>query len=289
MDVGVSLPMRSYSGRELREFARVAEEGPFASVTVGERVANDNHDALSALAVLAGMTERIRLVTGVLVLPIHDPVTLAKRAATVDVLSEGRLVLGLGVGPREPDFAVTRSSWGDRGRRFEQQLATMHRVWRGESPYEGTDVVGPTLADGRPEVIIGGFADVALRRAGRLADGVRSFDFAPDVELHRQRYAIVRQAWDDAGRGPGRPRLIASTYFSLGPDARDVYEAGMREYYGYDDDTQQWSMTDTALTSPSAIRDAVKRFEDAGVDEMVFATALHLGPDSWSRLADAIG
>jgi alkanesulfonate monooxygenase SsuD/methylene tetrahydromethanopterin reductase-like flavin-dependent oxidoreductase (luciferase family) len=197
-------------------------------------------------------------------------------------------VFGLGVGPREADFAVTHSVWGDRGRRFEAQLAVMRKVWSGEAPYEGTTPVGPTLPSGRPEVIIGGFADVALRRAGRLADGIRSFDFAPDISLHAQRYAVVREAWNAAGR-PGKPRIIASTYFSLGPGARETYETGMREYYGYDADTRQWAMTDTALTTPTAIRDAVSRFEDAGIDEMVFATALPLGPESWERLAEAIG
>ncbi len=289
MDIGVSLPMRSYSRRELQAFARAAEDGPFASVTVGERVAYDNHDAMGALCVLGGMTERVKLVTGVLVLPIHEPAMLAKECATLDVLSEGRLVLGLGVGPREPDFVATSNEWQTRGRRFEEQLAYMKRIWRGEEPVAGCEPVGPTpVQQGGPEIIIGGFVDVALERAGRLADGLRSFDFAPEVTIHQERIAVVARSWARAGRA-GKPRIIASTYFALGPDARGVYEAGMRAYYGYEAELEKNALGPTALTSADAITDAIKRFEDAGIDEMVFATAHQLGPESWQRLGDIVG
>jgi alkanesulfonate monooxygenase SsuD/methylene tetrahydromethanopterin reductase-like flavin-dependent oxidoreductase (luciferase family) len=288
MDIGVSLPMRSYTRAELEGFARAADEGPFASVSVGERIVYDNHDAMASLAVLAGLTRRVRLGTGVLVLPIHEPTMLAKQCATLDKLSEGRFVLGLGVGPRENDFDATGNDWTSRGRRFEEQLAQLKRIWRGEPARPGCDAIGPTpVQAGGPTIIIGGFVDVALERAGRLADGLRTFDFAPEVTIHHQRIAVVERAWREAGR-PGKPWIIASTYFALGPDARAVYEAGMREYYGYEASMREWALSDTSLTSPGAIGDAIKRFRDGGIDEMVFATAHHQGPESWNRLADVV-
>lgn len=316
MDISVALPMRSWDGKELEGFAKMADEGPFAAVNVGERLCYDNHDPLIALAMLGALTKRIRLMTGIVVLPIHEPVSFAKQVASLDRLTGGRLVLGLGVGPRKPDFDATQSNWHDRGKRFEAQVAIMRRVWSGQPPYdkselatepvsppvqsdkdkpwtwappaEGTEPVPPFLPAGRPPLIFGGFADVPLRRAGRLADGFHSFDFAPDVVLHQQRYRVVQQAWDDAAR-PGKPWLIASTFFSLGPNAREIYDQGMREFYGYTEEMHKWASASNALTSPQAIRDAVKRFEDAGVDEMLFATSHHLGPEALGWLADAIG
>lgn len=316
MDISVALPMRSWDGKELEAFAKMAEGGPFATINVGERLCYDNHDPLIALSVLGGMTKRIKLMTGIVVLPIHEPVALAKRVASLDLLTGGRLVLGLGVGPRKPDFDATKSNWHDRGKRFEEQIAIMRRVWSGQPPYEksgsatqpaslqpsadkdqpwvwappneGTEPVPPFPPAGRPPLIFGGFADVQLCRAGRLADGFHSFDFAPDVALHTQRYRVVKQAWDEAGR-KGKPWLITSTFFSLGPNAREIYDQGIREFYGYTEEMHKWASASNALTSPQAIRDAIKRFEDAGSDEMLFVSSHHLGPEAFGWLADAIG
>ena len=133
MDISLSLPMRAYSADEMSQWAAILNGGPFASGTVGERVAYESHDAMTASAILAGATRDVRLVTGVLVLPVHNEVMLAKQAATRDHLSGGRLVLGLGVGDRPDDFVATQSTWERRGERFERQLEVMKRVWRGGS------------------------------------------------------------------------------------------------------------------------------------------------------------
>jgi alkanesulfonate monooxygenase SsuD/methylene tetrahydromethanopterin reductase-like flavin-dependent oxidoreductase (luciferase family) len=145
----------------------------------------------------------------------------------------------------------------------------------------------PTIRPGGPEIHIGGFSPKALRRCGRLADGLRTFDFAPDPSIHLARFDTVLSAWDEAGRS-GRPRLIASTYFALGPDARKVYEDSMRPYYGYEESMHQWALEPTALVTPEAIVTAIKRFEDAGIDEMVFTASSLLGVDAIHRLADAV-
>jgi alkanesulfonate monooxygenase SsuD/methylene tetrahydromethanopterin reductase-like flavin-dependent oxidoreductase (luciferase family) len=280
--------MRAYSADELLRWAAIFDAGPFASVTVGERVAYESHDAMTASAILAGATQHVRLVTGVLVLPVHNEVMLAKQAASLDNLSGGRFVLGLGVGDRPDDFLATRSPWEQRGKRFERQFEVMKQVWRGHAPYDSTEPVGPPVVRaGGPEIHIGGFSNVALRRAGRLADGLRSFDFKPEIELHRERYAITLAAWKEAGR-KGRPRLVASTFFALGPEAESVYDASMRQYVNHDPSTAQYALEARGLTSPTAIVDAIRRFEDAGVDEMGFATALKLGPDAAQRLADVV-
>jgi alkanesulfonate monooxygenase SsuD/methylene tetrahydromethanopterin reductase-like flavin-dependent oxidoreductase (luciferase family) len=288
MDIGVTLPMRPYDGEELLRWAKAVEGGPFASMSAGERLAFDNHDALIAQAVLAGATTRIKLTTGVNVLPLHREVIFAKQCASLERLSMGRFRLGIGVGSRPSDFVVARAGWDGRGELFERQLAVMRRVWRGLPPWDGAEVVGPpTLRPGGPEIHIGGFSKRALRRCGFLADGLRSFDFAPDPAIHIARFETVLQAWQEAGRA-GRPKLIASTYFALGPDARKVYEDSMRPYYGYEEAMHEWALEPTALVTPSAIVTALKRFEDAGIDEMVFTASSLLGVDAVHRLADVV-
>jgi alkanesulfonate monooxygenase SsuD/methylene tetrahydromethanopterin reductase-like flavin-dependent oxidoreductase (luciferase family) len=288
MDIGVTLPMRPFDGEELVRWARAVEDGPFATMSSGERLCFENHDALIAQAVLAGATTRLKLTTGVNVLPVHREVIFAKQCASLERLSMGRFRLGIGVGSRPDDFVVARAEWDGRGDLFERQLETMRRVWQGLPPWDGAAPVGPpTIRPGGPEIHIGGFSPKALRRCGRLADGLRTFDFAPDPSIHLARFDTVLSAWEAAGR-PGRPRLIASTYFALGPDARQVYEDSMRPYYGYEESMHQWALEPTALVTPEAIVTAIKRFEDAGIDEMVFTASSLLGVDAIHRLADAV-
>src|SRR5262249_13645755 len=155
-------------------------------------------------------TTRLRFMTSVIALPLYKEGVVAKQAATIDRLSKGRFSLGVGLGGRPADYAVSPASWWRKGERIEEQLITMKRIWNGEAPYPGTARVGPTpYTKGGPELIIGGFAPKALERAGRLADGIRSFSFAPDAEEHAERYRITKAAWDAAGRA-GKPRLVAA-------------------------------------------------------------------------------
>src|SRR5687768_6741334 len=109
MDLGIGLPntIKGTYGLDLLEWARYADVGPFASVGVFDRLVYDSLDPLMTLAAVAGATERVRLVTSVVIGPLRNPVVLAKEAATLDVLSGGRLTLGLALGARRDDYDVT--------------------------------------------------------------------------------------------------------------------------------------------------------------------------------------
>lgn len=313
MEISVSVPRHIWDHEKIAAFAKVIDEGPFASINFGERICFNGHDSMISLAILGGLTKRVKLMTGVLILPIHNPVLLAKQAASLYLLTGGRFSLGLGTGPRKPDFDAARANWHTRGKRFEEAIHVMRRVWAGQPPYDTvedfggkpeksgnqlpyawapetttTEPVPPFLPAGKPELYFGGFADVQLKRAGRLADGLHSFDFAPDPAIHLERYRIVQEAWDAAGR-PGKPRLIASTFYALGNDADRIYEEGISDAYGYDEDMRKWALGIKGPTSPQAVLDTIKRFEDAGIDELSFASAHYLGPDALSLLADVIG
>src|SRR5918995_474533 len=97
---------------------------------------------------------------------------LAKQAATIDALSGGRFTLGLGVGAREDDFQFAPASFHERGRRFEEQLELMKRVWSGQPVSDEVGPVGPPPAQaGGPELLIGGYTPVSIRRGGRWGGG----------------------------------------------------------------------------------------------------------------------
>jgi alkanesulfonate monooxygenase SsuD/methylene tetrahydromethanopterin reductase-like flavin-dependent oxidoreductase (luciferase family) len=289
MDVGVGLPMRAQTPEDLEAFVTEVEAGPFSSVSLGQRLTFESADPMIVLTYVAAVTHRLRLMTSVLCLPYHKEGVTAQQAATLDRLSKGRFSFGIGLGGRESDFAVAPEAWENRAPRFEAQVEAMRRIWRGEPPFPGTDPVGPTpYTPGGPELIIGGFAPAALRRTGRIGDGLRSYDFVLEVETHLERWAIVMEAWREAGR-TGTPRLITAANFTLGPDAQAKYEEHVHKYYGYDPELVARSLAGEPPTTEKAITAAIRRFRDAGIDEMVFTTTtVDDKHESLHRLADAV-
>src|SRR5919199_6187523 len=125
-------------------------------------------DAVVALALIAGATERARIGTAVLVLPLRNPVVFAKQAASLDVVSGGRLELGVGAGWLAEEFAALGVDFDTRGTRFVEAVATLRAAWSGRLP--GDILAVPTPAHPIP-VLVGGHSQVALRRAGTIGDG----------------------------------------------------------------------------------------------------------------------
>ena len=274
IEVGIGFPSMfpSVSRDDLLGWATRADEAGFSSLSTGERIAFGNHDLVVTMAMAAAVTTRIRLMTTVLALPLHREVLLAKQAASLDVLSGGRFVLGVGISERPDDFAAMGVDYSDRGARFEQQLHALRRVWSGEPPAEGAPAVGPApRTPGGPQVLIGAFARKALERAGRLADGFVGFSFVADPEAQRRQHRKVVEAWKAAGR-PGRPRFVAGTYFALGPDAPQRAVDWIHEYYGYlPAETQKMFVESLTTTTDEGVRRAIDGFREAGADEVYFS------------------
>src|SRR4051812_49677732 len=136
MEVGIGLPatIPGATGEQVFEWARRAEARGFSSVGTIDRLVYPNYESLIALAAAAGVTERIRLATTILIAPYRANAALvAKQAATVDHLSGGRLVLGVAVGGREDDYAVSGGGFHTRGRRLDEMLVGGEPVWAGEA------------------------------------------------------------------------------------------------------------------------------------------------------------
>ena len=178
-------------------------------------------DPLDLMAFLAAVTDRITLATGVLVVPNHQPVVLAKRIATVDTLSKGRVRMCLGVGWMEEELRATGADPRTRGRRMDETIEAMRVLWADSGP-EGASYHGrfvsfdhahsfpkPFRADGVP-LHIGGHSEAAARRAGRLGDGFQPLGLsADDLAL---RIGQMREAADGAGRDPDAIELSVSGY-----------------------------------------------------------------------------
>ena len=286
MDIGIGLPntVPGTEGRTLIDWARHAEEAGFSTLGTIGRLVFPNYEELIALSAAAAVTSRIRLTTSVLLAPLYtNSALLAKQAASLDRLSGGRLVLGLGLGGRDDDFAASGVNTHHRGRRLEEQVALIRRVWSGEEfGYAGG--IGPEPArPGGPEIILGGATEASFRRAARIADGWIMGGGTPD--MFAQAAGGVDQAWQDAGR-PGRPRKLTLAYFGLGPEARSQAEGYLLHYYGWLGEIANM-IAGSAAVSPEMVKSYVAAFEASGCDEIIFVpTASRL--DQVAMLADAI-
>jgi alkanesulfonate monooxygenase SsuD/methylene tetrahydromethanopterin reductase-like flavin-dependent oxidoreductase (luciferase family) len=269
MRIGVGIPnsIPGTEGRLLLEWARRAEALGFSSLSTIGRVAYPSFEELTVLAAAAGVTKRIGLLTAVLLGPTREPVLLAKSAASLDQLSEGRLVLGLGVGGRQDDFEASGKRFEDRGARWDRDLELIHRAWRGEPVGGSSRPVTPSpVRDGRVPILIGGRASQAVRRTVRWGAGWIAGGGGPDMVVGM--FEKVRAAWKEAGR-EGQPDLRSLQYFALGPDA----EAGreyLMDYYG----PFAERMWQSVPRDPEAIRDVLRRFEEAGADEVLLSPTI---------------
>ena len=285
MDVGIGLPGTiSGVGREqLLEWARRAEARGFSSLGTIDRIVYDNYEPLIALAAAAAVTERIRLATTILIAPYRSNGALvAKQAASLDRLSNGRLVLGVAVGGREDDYAASGVDFHTRGRRFDEMLQQWHDVWAGKS-FGTAGAIGPRPPRERPTLIVGGTADAAFERAARYGDGWIMGGGAP--EQFMQGAAKTREAWQAAGR-EGAPRLMSLAYFALGDRAEQAADTYLRDYYAFIGE-YAGMIADSAAKDAVTVKAYVQAFSDAGCDELILMPC-DPDPGQVDLLADAI-
>ncbi|MGI8492115.1 MAG: LLM class F420-dependent oxidoreductase [Acidimicrobiales bacterium] len=194
-------------------------------------------DPLGWIAFLSAVTERVRFGTGILILPEHNPIVLAKLAATIDRLSGGRLMLGVGIGWLREEFDALGVPWERRGARTDEYVEVLRRLWtEEETTFDGEFVhldrarclPRPAQAAGVP-VMVGGHTEAAARRAGRIGDGF--FPAAPPERV-AELVTVMRASAEEAGRDP---------------DAIEVTSGGTQRV-----DTE-----------------AVRRYEDLGVSRVV--------------------
>jgi probable F420-dependent oxidoreductase len=244
--------------------ARAAEAAGFESVWTGEHIVLPEPqvppspvpadtafiDSAIALAYVAAQTRTVRLGTGIIILPQRNPVVLAKELASVDVLSNGRLIFGIGIGYLKPEFDAIGAPFDHKGPRSEEFLAAMIALWRMEKPeyrgrfvsFGGVNAMPRPVQKPHPEVVFGGHTKDAYSRAARLAKGW--FGFALDLDGAAKCIEGLRTACKDAGR--------------------------------------QFEDLEVSVSPRGAIdRDNARRFADLGVSRLIL---LHRGRDEQSIL-----
>jgi probable F420-dependent oxidoreductase len=285
MDIGIGLPnaVHGTTARQLLDWAIKADAAGFSTVASIGAVSYPSHEELTVFAAAAAVTERVRMMTNVLITPARSTAELAKQAATVDQLSNGRLTLGLGVGWRKSDFVVSGRDYDRRGAIFDEQLRDLPRAWAGETLAPDTRAVAPTPVQNPIPILVGGTADAAIRRVVDHADGWTAGGMAPDQVAGFA--AKVRQAWSEAGRS-GSPRIVALTYFGLG-DTEEESRANLLHYYEPMGPEVASMIAGSALRSPDAVLGAIKSYADAGVDELILDASVS-DPGQVDLLAEVI-
>jgi alkanesulfonate monooxygenase SsuD/methylene tetrahydromethanopterin reductase-like flavin-dependent oxidoreductase (luciferase family) len=287
MDAGIGLPnaVPDTDGSVLADWAQRAEEGGFSTLGTIGRLAFPSYDDLIALAAAAAVTERIRLTTSVLLGPLYtNVVLLAKQAASLDRLSHGRFVLGIGLGGRGDDYTASGVPTAGRGRRLEAQLQEIKQIWARAGRGEPGAIGPPPVREGGPEVIVGGNGELSFRRAARFGDGWIMGGGTP--EMFAEGAAGVDRAWKEAGR-PGRPRKLSLAYFALGSQAREAADAYLKRYYGWLGDDVAGQIAASAAVSQDMVRGYRDAFGQSGCDELIFIPCSH-DPGQVGLLAEAV-
>ena len=245
--------------------ARAAEAAGFESLWTGEHVVLPDPqappspvppltpmlDPTVALAFLAAHTKTVRLGTGIIILPQRNPLVLAKELASLDVLSGGRLIFGIGVGYLKPEFDALGVSFAHKGARTEEYLRAMIAIWTMDQPrfegrfvsFAGVQARPQPAQKPHPEIVFGGHTPEAYSRAARLAKGW--YGFALDVEAAKKCVDGVRAACTKQGRrfedleisvtpAPERERLLldratAGRYAEAGVQRLIVYAPRARD------------------------------------------------------------
>lgn len=277
------------SGPLVLEWARRADAGPFSSLTMGERIAYPSHDIMTTLSAAAAVTRRIGLVSNILVLPLYSAGIVAKQAATIDVLSGGRLTLGVGIGGREEDYRAACASFARRYQRLEEQVKRIRRIWRGESPEPGVHPLGPRpVQEDGPDILVGAIFPEAIRRSARWADGLLGWSFEPNADVVALSYRIAEDAWK-AARRTDRPRLLVGCYFALGPNAAERMGVYVRHYQDFlGADVAASIAQSITTTTPAAVRAAIRALADIGTDELILVPTI-AEIEQIDRLAAVVG
>ena len=203
-------------------------------------------DSITTLGAIAARTSTIKLGTGVLVLPLRNPVVAAKALGSLDVISGGRLILGVAAGWYAREFDAVGVPFKERGRIFERNLDILLRLWTGERVTLKVDefnlreavLVPRTAQRPRPPVLIGGYVDAVLKRAGTVGDGWLTYFYTP--ESFTKSWQKVQAFAREAGRDPSKLTATNQLAIYVGKNRAET-EKGMRHWLSTEWDTAAWS------------------------------------------------
>jgi probable F420-dependent oxidoreductase len=286
MQFGLHLPASSagVSAQDLIRFAQNAEALGFYCITVADHVIVPKNisiaypytidgkypgtgyhlETLMTMGFLAGVTQRIRFVTSVMIAPYRNPVLTAKMLASLDVLSQGRVIVGLGVGWMKEEFEILQApNFAERGRVTDEYIHAFRELWTKDNPvFNGrycnfSDIVFVPRPVQQPSIPIwiGGHSKQAIRRAARLGDGWHPIGGVPTIPLEpedmKRDLALLAEFAQAAGRDPKSIRVaLKGSLF----DRERKIEGRRRRFMG----------------SAEEIASDIRAYRDVGVDTMIF-------------------
>ena len=276
MKIGLCLPYMKpgLTRQDFINWFRRVDQGPFHSLSCGERVTGPTYDMRILLSAAAAATERVHLNATLYVLPMHNAVRAAKEIASLDVMCDGRLTVTVGVGGREYDYRAVGASFSRRFQKMDQQVAQMRKIWAGEPPFPGADPVGPTPSRrAGPPLLAGVMGPKSMARVGHWADGIYAFSMNGENDEIKRLLAMADSAWSAAGRDT-LPYRLGGFWFSLAPDSEQRLRHYVYEYLkilGH----EIASMAAAAMTrhSPAAVSEALHNLEQAGCEEVFLVPA----------------
>lgn len=267
MQIGIGIPnsVLGATGSGLLDWARRADQAGFSSLGSIGAVSYPTYEELTLFAAAGAVTERIRFFTNVLIAPARSAAELAKQAATVDQITNGRLTLGLGAGWREADFILNERDFAGRGTAFDRLLADLHRSWNGEALNEAARPASPPTVQSPIPIMVGGTTKATIKRVIDHGVGWTAGGMPPDAVADFGQK--VRDAWSQSGK-EGDPRIAALVYFGLG-DTEEQSRNSLLDYYKPMGPEVAGMIAGGALRSPDAIKGAIAAYEKAGVDELI--------------------
>jgi len=282
MRIGVVFPQTEIRSDRyfIKDYGQAAEDLGFSHILAYDHVIGANlasrpnwkppyshldsfHEPFVLFGYLAGLTQKIELVTGIIILPQRQTVLVAKQAAALDVLSGGRLRLGVGIGWNPVEYEALGADFSNRGRRSEEQIEVLRKLWTEATvTFEGrwhkiTDAGINPLPIQRPIPIwFGGSDERALRRLAKLGDGW--FPLVGPDEKCRQMIEKIRSLAKDAGRNPDAIGIEGRVSFGTGlPDA---WSKELQAWHSLRATHVSFNTMKAGLTSPSAHIEAMRRF-----------------------------
>ena len=268
MKIGMTLPVMEpdLSRQDLEDWTLRVDAGPWSHIALGERILFPNPEFISTLSAVAAWTKRVEIIATISVLTMHNPILSAKQFATIDMISEGRFTLGVGVGGREEDYNAIGSTWSDRRwATLSDRVKTMQSVWSKE--YHPS--LGPTpFSMNGPQILAGAVGPKAMEMSANFADGLAGFSFNADIEEIKDSFNRVQKAFEEKNKSP---RLVTSFWFGLGEFARPDIQIHLERYLSWmgDDLARDLAKTAGFSGSQSDLNDFLLLVKAAGATDVI--------------------
>jgi probable F420-dependent oxidoreductase len=252
-------------------------------------------DSITTLAAIAARTRTIKLGTGVLVLPLRNPVVAAKALGSLDVISNGRLILGVAAGWYAREFGAVGVPFKGRGRIFERNLDILMKLWTQERVTLEADefhlreavMVPRTIQKPRPPILVGGYVDAVLKRAGTVGDGWLTYFYTPDS--FTKGWEKVKTFAREAGRDPAKLESTNQLAIYVGRN-REQTTADMRHWLSTEWDVAAWSESTIEHAihgSPEQCVEQLQAHVATGVDRIILIPYRYL-PEQVERIAKEV-